>query len=87
MPVAFSSTNRTKLYKYTNWCSREEKRAFRDRSGVQRREQSKNSKVLKASNLRAFYKLYIISNQWFIITIVELMCCYGRLCTFLWFLL
>ncbi|MCB2380551.1 hypothetical protein LGH70_23355 [Hymenobacter sp. BT635] len=69
-------SNRTKLYKYTNWCSREKKRAFRDWSGVQRREQNKNSKVLEASDLRAFYKLYIIDNQWLINIIVELMYCF-----------
>jgi hypothetical protein len=38
------------------------KKAFRECSRVQRREQNKNSKVLEASNLRAFYKLYIIGN-------------------------
>jgi len=52
------------------------KRAFRDWSGVQRREQNKNSKVLEASDLRAFYKLYIIGNQWFINLIFELMYCF-----------
>lgn len=41
---------------------REKKKAFRDCSGVQRREQNKNNKVLEVSNLRAFYKLYIIGN-------------------------
>jgi hypothetical protein len=56
-------SNRTKLYKYTNCCSRARKKASRDCSGVQRREKNKNSKVLEASNLRAFFKLYIISNQ------------------------
>jgi hypothetical protein len=39
-----------------------EKKAFRDYSGVQRRKKNKNSKVLEASNLRVFYKLYIIGN-------------------------
>jgi hypothetical protein len=54
-------SNRTKLYKYTNWCSRaKKKKAFRDCSGEQRREKNKNNKVLEANNLRAFYKLYII---------------------------
>ena len=39
-----------------------EKKAFRDCSKVQWREQNKNSKALEASDLRAVYKLYIISN-------------------------
>jgi hypothetical protein len=30
----------------------------------ERRSPNKNSKVLEASNLRAFQKLYIIGNQW-----------------------
>jgi hypothetical protein len=30
-----------------------------------RRSPNKNSKVLEASSLRAFYKLYIIGNQWY----------------------
>ena len=54
-----------------------EKKAFRDCSEVQRRKKNKNSKVLEASNLRAFHKLYIISNQQFIIIIVGLMYCCG----------
>ncbi|GAB3409293.1 hypothetical protein GCM10027434_42450 [Hymenobacter luteus] len=39
-------------------------------------EQNKDSKVLEASELRAFNKVYIIDNQWFINIIVELMCCF-----------
>jgi hypothetical protein len=53
------------------------KKAFRDCSGIQRRKQNKNSKVLEASDLREFYKLYIIGNQRFIRLIAELMYCYG----------
>jgi hypothetical protein len=44
--------------------------------GVQRGEQSKNSKVLEASNLRAFNKIYIISNQQFINLNAVLMYCF-----------
>lgn len=29
------------------------------------RSPNKSNKVLEASNLRAFYKLYIIGNQWY----------------------
>jgi hypothetical protein len=57
--------------------SREKKKAFRDCSQVQRREQSKNNKVLEASNLRLFNKVYIIGNQQIITILVELMYCYG----------
>jgi len=53
-----------------------EKKAFKVWSGVQRREQNKNSKVLEASNLRAFNKLYIISNQQFIKLNAVLMYCF-----------
>ena len=38
------------------------KKEARACSGVQRHGKNKNSKVLEASDLRAFYKLYIISN-------------------------
>jgi hypothetical protein len=54
-----------------------EKKAFRDCSGVQRREKNKNNKVLEASNLRAFYKLDITGKQWFMCLIVVLMYWYG----------
>ncbi len=59
-----SPTNRTKLYKYTNCVSREKKKAFRvwiTPTGKGTRK-TKNNKALKASDLRAFYKLDIIGN-------------------------
>jgi len=56
-------SNRTNRYKYTNWCSREEKSFQKLIRTGSHTPQAKTANFLEASNLRAFYKLYIISNQ------------------------
>ena len=56
---------------------REQKKLLGTVRGYNGTSKTKTAKVLEASDLRAFYKLYIIGNKQLIRLNVELVCCFG----------
>ncbi len=76
MPSIVEPSNKQRFTNTPIGVRARKKKAFRVWSGVQRREQNKNSKVLEVSDLSAFNKVYIISNQQFINLNAVLMYCF-----------